>query len=177
MTLALLKYKKYTWLFSKNNLHQWLFIPFFYPRPVCLTAGSTFPLEALGGSKPTCPQTNSGSPPGLAPFQSQPACRVAPSSLLFSSQKPRSHPWQLIPPVSLLSTSPTHQWPNPHCFLLRSLSNLPTLLHSNHQGSTQGQVLLKGYLLGNHLWPDLQEYLSLHRLPFLVFPGHFPTRS
>ena len=64
-----------------------------------------------------------------------------------------------------------------HCFLLRSLSNLPTLLHSNHQGSTQGQVLLKGYLLGNHLWPDRQEYLSLHRLPFLVFPGHFPTRS
>ena len=30
-----------------------------------------------------------------------------------------------------------------HCFLLRSLSNLPTLLHSNHQGSTQGHTLLK----------------------------------
>lgn len=64
-----------------------------------------------------------------------------------------------------------------HCFLLRSLSNLPTLLHSNHQGSTQGHTLLKGYLLGHHLWPDLQEHLSPHRLPFLVFPGHFPTRS
>lgn len=95
--------------------------------------------------------------PALKPETRESSLRTHPSCL------PALHP---PPPIS----GQIHP-----CFLLRSLSNPPTLLPSNHQGSTQGRALLKGCLPGHHLWPVLQEHLSTHGLPFLVFPGRFPT--
>ena len=81
----------------------------------------------------------------------------------------------LRPPCS--PPSPTHQWTNPSLFPPKVSFKSTHSPPFQPPGQHKGRALLKGYLPGHHLWPVLQEHLSTHCLPFLVFPGHFPTRS